>query len=119
MKCSHAKRGSTALLALLSFLFRCARVCKGWSTFLVLKSLDSVLKNIGEARTRLTTPGGFVAEPAQAVAILVIYVFDVFIADAVCSSAYRQQHVAPEHSFSRAQSGCAGANNPNEATGFI
>ena len=25
------------------------RVFKGWSTFLVLKSLDSVLKNIGEA----------------------------------------------------------------------
>lgn len=44
----------------------CSWVCKGWSTFLVLKSLDSVLKNIGEA-----------------VAILVIYVFDVFIADAV------------------------------------
>mmetsp|Transcript_82734 Transcript_82734/g.146073 ORF Transcript_82734/g.146073 Transcript_82734/m.146073 type:complete len:340 (-) Transcript_82734:157-1176(-) len=41
-------------------------VCKGWSTFLVLKNLDSVLKNIGEA-----------------VAILVIYVFDVAIADAV------------------------------------
>jgi len=44
----------------------CSWVCKGWSTFLVLKSLDSVLKNIGEA-----------------VAILVIYVFDVFVADAV------------------------------------
>eukprot|EP00440_Ansanella_granifera_P061860 gb/GFBE01067067.1/.p1 GENE.gb/GFBE01067067.1/~~gb/GFBE01067067.1/.p1 ORF type:complete len:338 (+),score=92.72 gb/GFBE01067067.1/:1-1014(+) len=41
-------------------------VCKGWSTFLVLKNLDSVLKNIGEA-----------------VAILVIYIFDVLIADAV------------------------------------
>eukprot|EP00435_Cladocopium_sp_Y103_P046856 s365_g13.t1 len=41
-------------------------VCKGWSTFLVLKSLDSVLKNIGEA-----------------VAILVIYVFDVLVADSV------------------------------------
>eukprot|EP00931_Biecheleriopsis_adriatica_P008206 TRINITY_DN109420_c0_g1_i1.p1 TRINITY_DN109420_c0_g1~~TRINITY_DN109420_c0_g1_i1.p1 ORF type:complete len:341 (-),score=69.67 TRINITY_DN109420_c0_g1_i1:102-1124(-) len=41
-------------------------VCKGWSTFLVLKNLDSVLKNIGEA-----------------VAILVIYVFDVAVADAV------------------------------------
>merc|ERR1719230_2292306 len=41
-------------------------VCKGWSTFLVLKTLDSVLKNIGEA-----------------VAILVIYVFDVLVADAV------------------------------------
>jgi len=44
-------------------------VCKGWSTFLVLKQLDSVLKNIGEA-----------------VAILVIYLFDIIIADAV--SAY-------------------------------
>mmetsp|Transcript_55096 Transcript_55096/g.99210 ORF Transcript_55096/g.99210 Transcript_55096/m.99210 type:complete len:354 (-) Transcript_55096:98-1159(-) len=41
-------------------------VCKGWTTFLVLKNLDSVLKNIGEA-----------------VAILVIYLFDVFIADMV------------------------------------
>jgi len=41
-------------------------VCKGWSTFLVLKSLDSVLKNIGEA-----------------VAILVIYVFDVLVAESV------------------------------------
>eukprot|EP00933_Yihiella_yeosuensis_P063607 TRINITY_DN667_c1_g1_i1.p1 TRINITY_DN667_c1_g1~~TRINITY_DN667_c1_g1_i1.p1 ORF type:complete len:357 (-),score=47.66 TRINITY_DN667_c1_g1_i1:474-1517(-) len=41
-------------------------VCKGWSTFLVLKNLDSVLKNIGEAA-----------------AILVIYCFDVFIAEAV------------------------------------
>lgn len=41
-------------------------VCKGWSTFLVLKNLDSVLKNIGEA-----------------IAILVIYVFDVLVADAV------------------------------------
>jgi len=38
-------------------------VCKGWSTFLVLKNLDSVLKNIGEA-----------------VAIVVIYAFDVLIA---------------------------------------
>eukprot|EP00932_Pfiesteria_piscicida_P016886 SRR837773.3790.p2 GENE.SRR837773.3790~~SRR837773.3790.p2 ORF type:complete len:272 (-),score=137.93 SRR837773.3790:61-843(-) len=38
-------------------------VCKGWSTFLVLKKLDSVLKNIGEA-----------------VAIVVIYAFDVLIA---------------------------------------
>jgi len=44
-------------------------VCKGWSTFVVLKKLDSVLKNIGEA-----------------VSILVIYLFDVLIADAV--SAY-------------------------------
>lgn len=43
-------------------------VCKGWTTFLVLKGLDSVLKNIGEA-----------------VAILVIYLFDLFIADAVSS----------------------------------
>lgn len=42
-----------------------ARVCKGWSTFVVLKKMDSVLKNIGEAA-----------------AILVIYVFDVFVADA-------------------------------------
>jgi len=42
-------------------------VCKGWTTFLILKNLDSVLKNIGEA-----------------VAILVIYIFDVMIADAVC-----------------------------------
>jgi len=41
-------------------------VCKGWSTFLVLKKLDSVLKNIGEA-----------------VAIVVIYAFDVLIAGAV------------------------------------
>jgi len=41
-------------------------VLKGWSTFIVLKSLDSVLKNIGEA-----------------VAILVIFLFDVFVADAV------------------------------------
>jgi drug/metabolite transporter (DMT)-like permease len=40
-------------------------VCKGWTTFLVLKNLDSVLKNIGEAT-----------------AILVIYLFDVLIADA-------------------------------------
>jgi len=39
-------------------------VCKGWTTFLVLKNLDSVLKNIGEA-----------------VAILVIYLFDVVVAD--------------------------------------
>merc|ERR1712039_945417 len=38
-------------------------VCKGWTTFLVLKNLDSVLKNIGEA-----------------VAIVVIYAFDVLIA---------------------------------------
>lgn len=44
----------------------CSWVFKGWSTFVVLKSLDSVLKNIGEA-----------------VAILVIYVFDVLIADYV------------------------------------
>jgi len=36
-------------------------VCKGWTTFLVLKGLNSVLKNIGEA-----------------VAILVIYLTDVF-----------------------------------------
>lgn len=35
-------------------------VCKGWSTFTVLKLLDSVLKNIGEA-----------------VAVLVIYLFEV------------------------------------------
>uniref|UniRef100_A0A7S0FA42 Sugar phosphate transporter domain-containing protein n=1 Tax=Pyrodinium bahamense TaxID=73915 RepID=A0A7S0FA42_9DINO len=41
-------------------------VCKGWTTFLVLKNLDSVLKNIGEA-----------------VAILVIYLFDVVVADKV------------------------------------
>jgi len=41
-------------------------VCKGWTTFLVLKNLDSVLKNIGEAA-----------------AILVIYIFDVLVADAV------------------------------------
>ncbi|CAJ1419298.1 unnamed protein product, partial [Effrenium voratum] len=41
-------------------------VCKGWSTFYVLKTLDSVLKNIGEAA-----------------AILVIYIFDVLVADAV------------------------------------
>lgn len=41
-------------------------VCKGWTTFLVLKNLDSVLKNIGEA-----------------VSILVIYIFDVLVADAV------------------------------------
>jgi len=41
-------------------------VCKGWTTFLVLKNLDSVLKNIGEA-----------------VAILVIYLFDVVVADAL------------------------------------
>lgn len=41
-------------------------VCKGWTTFLVLKGLDSVLKNIGEA-----------------VAIVVIYAFDVLVADAV------------------------------------
>lgn len=41
-------------------------VCKGWTTFLVLKNLDSVLKNIGEA-----------------VAIVVIYAFDVLIAEAV------------------------------------
>lgn len=47
-------------------LVACSWICKGWTTFLMLKSLDSVLKNIGEA-----------------VAILVIYVFDVFVADAV------------------------------------
>eukprot|EP00401_Gymnodinium_catenatum_P066376 CAMPEP_0117552688 /NCGR_PEP_ID=MMETSP0784-20121206/49837_1 /TAXON_ID=39447 /ORGANISM="" /LENGTH=347 /DNA_ID=CAMNT_0005349769 /DNA_START=62 /DNA_END=1105 /DNA_ORIENTATION=- len=41
-------------------------VCKGWSTFVVLNSLNSVLKNIGEAA-----------------AILVIYIFDVLVADAV------------------------------------
>lgn len=41
-------------------------VCKGWTTFLVLKNLDSVLKNIGEAA-----------------AILVIYLFDVVIAEKV------------------------------------
>eukprot|EP00929_Paragymnodinium_shiwhaense_P006871 TRINITY_DN110823_c0_g1_i1.p1 TRINITY_DN110823_c0_g1~~TRINITY_DN110823_c0_g1_i1.p1 ORF type:complete len:347 (+),score=93.12 TRINITY_DN110823_c0_g1_i1:61-1101(+) len=44
----------------------CSWVCKGWTTFLVLKGLDSVLKNIGEA-----------------VAILCIYAFDVAIADSV------------------------------------
>jgi len=38
-------------------------ICKGWSTFLVLKRLDSVLKNIGEAA-----------------AILVIYLFEVAVA---------------------------------------
>lgn len=54
--------GRTAVVAL-------SWVCKGWTTFLILKSLDSVLKNIGEAA-----------------AILVIFLFDVFIADAV--SAY-------------------------------
>lgn len=41
-------------------------VCKGWTTFLVLKNLDSVQKNIGEAAS-----------------ILVIYLFDVVVAEAV------------------------------------
>lgn len=44
-------------------------VCKGWSTFTVLKVLDSVLKNIGEA-----------------VAVLVIYLFEVgstYLADSI------------------------------------
>jgi len=44
----------------------CSWVCKGWTTFLVLKNLDSVLKNIGEA-----------------VAILLIYFFDVVVAESV------------------------------------
>uniref|UniRef100_A0A7S4VRH3 Sugar phosphate transporter domain-containing protein n=1 Tax=Alexandrium monilatum TaxID=311494 RepID=A0A7S4VRH3_9DINO len=44
----------------------CSWVCKGWTTFLVLKNLDSVLKNIGEAA-----------------AILVIYLFDVVVAEKV------------------------------------
>lgn len=51
-------------------------VLKGWSTFVVLKSLDSVLKNIGEA-----------------VAILVIFLFDVFISDLV--SAWLPVHGKP------------------------
>lgn len=41
-------------------------ICKGWTTFIVLRNLDSVLKNIGEAA-----------------AIIVIYMFDVLIAEAV------------------------------------
>jgi hypothetical protein len=41
-------------------------IFKGWTTFIVLKQLDSVLKNIGEAT-----------------AVLVIYIFDVAIADSV------------------------------------
>jgi len=55
----HGWDGRTMVVAL-------SWVCKGWSTFLVLKTLNSVLKNIGEA-----------------VAILVIFVFDVAVAGAV------------------------------------
>lgn len=51
--------GRTILVAF-SWIF------KGWTTFIVLKQLDSVLKNIGEAT-----------------AVLVIYIFDVAIADSV------------------------------------
>lgn len=51
--------GRTVLVAF-SWIF------KGWTTFIVLKQLDSVLKNIGEAT-----------------AVLVIYIFDVAIADSV------------------------------------
>ena len=63
------------------------RVFKGWSTFVVLKSLDSVLKNIGEARATLCGSRQTCTDVFdQAVAILVIYVFDVLVADYVrCS----------------------------------
>ena len=63
------------------------RVLKGWSTFVVLKSLDSVLKNIGEARATLCGSRQTCTDVFdQAVAILVIYVFDVLVADYVrCS----------------------------------